>query len=50
MNIPEKFDEIRPFEPEELQAVYDKLLADDMFKGVIKYVMPGVPFEHIVSE
>ena len=49
MNIPEKFDEIRPFEPEELQAVYDKLLADDMFKGVIKYVMPGVPFEQVVQ-
>ncbi len=49
MNIPEKFDEIRPFEPEELQAVYDRLLADDMFKGVINYVLPGVPFEKVAA-
>lgn len=49
MNIPEKFDEIRPYEPEELQTVYDRLLSDDMFKGVISYVMPGVPFEKVAA-
>lgn len=49
MNIPEKFDEIRPFEPEELQAVYDRLLSDEMFKKVIQYVMPGVPFEKLAA-
>ena len=49
MNIPEKFDEIRPFEPEELQAVYDRLLSDEMFKKVLQYVMPGVPFEKVAA-
>ena len=49
MNIPEKFDEIRPFEPEELQAVYDKLLSDEMFKQVLQYIMPGVPVSKIAE-
>lgn len=31
MNIPAEFDEIRPFTPEELPAVFDELLADQDF-------------------
>ena len=34
MKIPAEFDPIRPFEPEELPAVYDRLLADEQFKQV----------------
>lgn len=47
MNIPVEFDDIRPFEPEELPQVYERLLADPQFKAVLGYVMPGVPFDKI---
>ena len=29
MKVPSEFDPIRPYEPEELPEVYDKLLADE---------------------
>ena len=44
------YDNIRPFEPEELPAVYDRLLADPQFKAVISYVFPGVPFETLAAK
>ena len=47
MNIPDEFDEIRPFEPEELPAVYDLLLANEQFRAVLGHIMPGVPVEAI---
>ena len=47
MNIPDEFDEIRPFEPEELPAVYDRLLANEQFRAVLGHIMPGVPVEAI---
>jgi len=47
MKIPVEFDEIRPFEPEELPQVYERLLADPGFRTVMGYVMPGIPFEQI---
>ena len=43
MKIPSEFDSIRPYEPEELAAVYDKLLADKQFQQVVAYVYPNVP-------
>lgn len=36
MNIPAEFDDIRPFTPEELPAIFDKLLADADFLSVAK--------------
>ena len=42
-----EFDSIRPFNPEELPAVYDRLLADSQFRQVLNYLYPGVPFEAI---
>ncbi len=45
MNIPAEFDEIRPYTPEELPAVFEELLADPAFESVIKTVMPDLPFE-----
>lgn len=42
MKIPNKFDAIRPYEPEDLQEVYDKLFADPMFHGVLDMLYPGV--------
>lgn len=41
------FDEIRPFEPEELPAAYDRLLANSQFQAVLKYLYPGVSLAEI---
>lgn len=47
MKIPVEFDDIRPYEPEELPQVYERLLSDPQFKSVLGHVMPGIPFEKI---
>lgn len=47
MKIPSEFDSIRPYEPEELPQVYDKLLQDEQFQKILAYVYPGVPLEAI---
>ena len=47
MNIPSEFDPIRPFNPEELPAVYDRLLADPQFQQVITILFPGVSLEDL---
>ena len=47
MQTPETFKDIRPFEPEELPQVYDRLLADKQFLSVLAYLYPGVPAEAI---
>ena len=41
------FDAIRPFEPEELPAVYERLLSDKQFQQVLAYLYPQVPLESI---
>lgn len=41
------YDSIRPFEPDELPAAYDRLLADPQFKQVAAWVFPGTPAEDI---
>ena len=46
MNI-HQFDAIRPFEPEELPEVFDRLLQNEQFKQVLAYLYPGVPVEMI---
>lgn len=50
MRTPEEFDEIRPYDPEELPAVFEELIADSEFRSVVKAVMPDVPFDHAASE
>lgn len=47
MNIPQEFYDIRPFEPKELPQVYDRLLANEQFCEVLKYLYPNVPVEMI---
>lgn len=47
MKVPSEFDPIRPYEPEELPEVYDKLLADEQFKHILAYVYPNVPEDAI---
>lgn len=39
------FDAIRPFEPDELPAAYDRLIADPQFRTVAGLVYPQVPFD-----
>lgn len=45
-----KFDSIRPFEPEELPEVYDRLLADPQFQSVLKHLYPDVPLEMVARK
>lgn len=45
MKIPQEFDTIRPWEPEDLPEVFDRLLANDQFKQVLAYLYPQVPLE-----
>ena len=45
MKIPSEFDPIRPFEPEELPVVYDRILADKQFQQVLAYLYTDVPME-----
>ena len=47
MDIPQRFDNIRPYTPEELPAAYDKLAADPFFPAIAAYVLPGVPSEKV---
>ncbi len=41
------FDEIRPYEPEELPAAIEALLADPAFCAIAQNFLPGVPLEAI---
>lgn len=50
MNIPEKFDDIRSYNPEELPQVYSRLIADGQFKAVVGKVFPQVPFEALAAK
>ena len=50
MKIPQEFDTIRPWEPEDLPEVFDRLLANDQFKQVLAYLYPQVPLEMIAQK
>lgn len=50
MKIPQEFDTIRPWEPENLPEVFDRLLANDQFKQVLAYLYPQVPLEMIAQK
>ena len=43
------FDDIRPYLPEELPAIFDKLLADEGFLEAVQTVYKGVPIDRIAS-
>ncbi|MBR5062898.1 MAG: 1-acyl-sn-glycerol-3-phosphate acyltransferase [Prevotella sp.] len=45
-----QFDDIRPFNSDELPEVYDRLLANPQFQTVINYLYPQVPFEAIAQK
>lgn len=42
-----RFDAIRPFNPEELPEVYERLLSDPQFRQVMAYILPDVPVDAI---
>lgn len=48
MNITE-FDEIRPYNDEELSGVFEELIADPAFQKVVAGVIPDVPFEMLAQ-
>ena len=50
MKIPQEFDAIRPWEPEDLPEVFDRLLSNEQFKLVLAYLYPQVPFEMIAQK
>lgn len=50
MKIPGEYDAIRPFEPQELPEVFDRLLADQQFQAVLAYLYPQVPVEAIAQK
>lgn len=50
MKIPEKFDPIRPFEPDELPDVFDRLLQNEQFSSVLAYLYPDVPKEALAAK
>ncbi|MBM6671152.1 1-acyl-sn-glycerol-3-phosphate acyltransferase [Phocaeicola coprophilus] len=50
MNIPAEFDEIRPYQPEELPQVFEELIADPAFQMVVNYLYPDIPFDLIAAK
>ena len=50
MIIPEQFDPIRPFEPDELPDVFDRLLQNEQFCSVLAYFYPDVPKEALAAK
>lgn len=50
MIIPEQFDPIRPFEPDELPDVFDRLLQNEQFSSVLAYLYPDVPKEALAAK
>ncbi|MDD6978367.1 MAG: 1-acyl-sn-glycerol-3-phosphate acyltransferase [Prevotellaceae bacterium] len=50
MKVPSEFDAIRPFEPEELPEVMERLIADPQFRMVMGYVFADVPFDALAAK
>ena len=50
MKIPEQFDPIRPFEPDELPDVFDRLLQNEQFCSVLAYFYHDVPKEALAAK
>lgn len=50
MKTPSIYDDIRPFDPEELPAAFERLLSDAQFQQVLGYLYPGVPLETVKTK
>lgn len=44
------FDSIRPYAPEELPEVFDRLIAEEQFRKVVAFIFPDVPFEALATK
>lgn len=49
MRTPEEFDEIRPYDPEELPGVFEELINDPEFRAAAVQVMPDTPYEEVCA-
>lgn len=45
-----EFDEIRPYNDEELPQIYEELIADETFRKTVTAAIPGVSFEMIAQK
>lgn len=45
-----QYDAIRPFEPEELPEVYERLLSNSQFRQVAAAAFPGIPFDTLAGK
>lgn len=50
MGISIEFDEIRPYNNEELPQIFEELISDPAFQNAIAYAIPGVPFEAVAQK
>lgn len=50
MRTPAEFDEIRPYDPEEVPAVVNTLLADAEFCAIIRQLLPQIPFDTLAEQ
>ena len=50
MTIPQEFDEIRPFEAEDLPAAFERLSQQTQFQAVLAYIYPHVPFQVLMEK
>ena len=50
MKTPSIYDDIRPFDPEELPAAFERLLSDAQFQQVLGYLYPEVPLEAVKTK
>ena len=49
MRTTSEFDDIRPFNSDELPEVYERLLSNPQFQAVVKFLYPKIPFETIAT-
>lgn len=50
MIIPKEFDDIRPWEEDDLPEAYNRLLSNEQFKSVLAYLYPDVPFDAVAKK
>lgn len=49
MTTPQEFNDIRPYNPDELPAVFDALLSDPQFLAIVSQVFPGLSLEQFAA-
>ena len=47
---PAEFNEIRPYNPEELPAVFEELIADPLFRETVSFIYKDIPFERLAQK